>query len=44
MVSIITKDIEQYAKTNSPIEVGIDLLCVIDKSSSMGGEKIKSVQ
>ncbi|CAD8147050.1 unnamed protein product [Paramecium pentaurelia] len=44
MVSIITKDIEQYAKNNSSIEAGIDLLCVIDKSGSMQGEKIRSVQ
>ncbi|CAD8151941.1 unnamed protein product [Paramecium pentaurelia] len=44
MVSIITKDIEQYAKNNSSIEAGIDLLCVIDKSGSMSGQKIMSVQ
>ncbi|CAK67432.1 unnamed protein product (macronuclear) [Paramecium tetraurelia] len=44
MVSIITKDIEQYVKNNSSIEAGIDLLCVIDKSGSMEGKKIASVQ
>ncbi|CAD8141053.1 unnamed protein product [Paramecium octaurelia] len=44
MVSIITKDIEQYAKNNSSIEAGIDLICVIDKSGSMSGQKIQSVQ
>ncbi|CAD8143721.1 unnamed protein product [Paramecium octaurelia] len=44
MVSIITQDIQQHAKNNSSIEAGIDLMCVIDKSGSMNGEKIASVK
>ena len=43
MVTLKTKEVEENKEKEIP-KVGVDLICIIDRSSSMSGEKIQTVK